>query len=205
MSTPKIEELNEEQVRERLMVMAGEFGPEVIRATYEDVREASVRFLVQAGQHTDDTVRLDRMSLAVRYSTMAEIIKRADALAIDRQEIWNEEKYRDNHIIPLEMLRENTLIPHFKIGQIVYMTAQGMVDPDDQADIIEGYMEVVITGIEHGHDYAEYQVGHLEPNGVDVAVIDDWVSEEDLHATMPELNQRPRPTRAKPFLTVVKD
>ncbi len=205
MSSSTIDQLTLEQTQDRLMELAAEFGPEVIRSEYEDLHQTAVQLLTKAATCSDDVKRLNQLTEASRYMTMAELVRHADGLGLDRQQLWSVEKSGIRIAVPLQFLRTHSRIPQFKLGDLAYLRSDEVPDLENLGQFTTGYLEVVVAAIEHGHDYVQYQIGMLDPTGQEVEVIDEYVDESELSSYIPSEDDQPRPVRARPHLSVVKD
>jgi hypothetical protein len=205
--TAKIE-LNEEQVRQRLIALAGEHGPELLEAAVQDMEQVALGHLASASRcgAADMKTMLEHLCKASLFGEAAQLAERAEALGIVREELLVQFEFGDRLSVSLEELRRNHRQAKFRIGERVYQRVEGVEDIHDESEIPQvGHMEVVVCSVENGYDYVQYMVGMLDPMGRTVDLIDNWVDESEL-ATDPELlPDEERPVqRIKPRLSIVR-
>jgi len=202
--------LDEAQLRERLLILAGEHGPEVLEASADDLEQLC---LSHATYHTVGATPeqiLKSAQQVMHYGLLASLARRADDLNLDRMSLRSETLFNEAEEVPLDLLRRNARVPLFKIGQRVYMPASGSDTVEEDEDPVVGCMEVIVAGYELSYDYVQYQIGQLRPDGIMVDLIGEWVDESELYADMDSVTEaivgtRPAQPKMRPRLSVVKD
>lgn len=202
--------LDEAQLRERLLTLASEHGPEVLEASVDDLEQLCLSHATYHTVGASPEQILKSAQQTMHYGLLASLVRRADELGIDRESLRSESVFPDSEEVPLEVLRRNSRVPQFKVGERVYMPATGSDTVIEDEDPIVGCMEVIVVGYELSFDYVQYQIGQLRPDGKIVDIIGEWVDESELYpdmdaATEAIVGTRPIQPKIRPRLSVVKD
>lgn len=193
-------------ITELLVRLANECGAEVLETSVNDLKDLSVSYLTQAVRSQTPLQTLDCTDTAVHYADLAELAVRAEELGIDRAALAPRCVHPELRMLSIAELRENSKPKAaFRRGQRLYLDCKAIPDPEQDSEDgeIHGFMEVIVTAVEEGHDYVSYQLGHITPDGLHVDVVDDWVPESELHLQIPD-ETIAQPERRRGHLTVVK-
>lgn len=202
--------LDETQLRERLLILAAEHGPEVLEASTDDLEQLCLSHATYHTAGTSPDQVLKAAQQVLHYGLLASLARRADELNLDRLELRSETVFDNPEFVPLDVLRRNSRVPQFAIGQRAYMPAAGSDTVDEGEDLIIGCLEVIVTGYERTYDYIQYEIGQLRPDGKIVDIMGQWVDESELYVDMEAAtaamvgDTAPLP-KMRPKLSVVKD